>query len=129
MLYRLLADLVFSIHFLFILLIIFGGLAGFIRRWALFVHLPLFVWGVLILFVGLRCPLTPLEQWLLTRAADAEAYSGGFIDYYIVSWIYPEGLTRTHQVLLGIALLVFNFMVYYFVVCNYRESSENSQSN
>ncbi len=125
MVYRLLADLIFIIHFLFILLIIFGGFLGFIHKWGLFVHFPLFVWGILILFTGMRCPLTPLEQWLLSRAGES-AYSGGFIDYYIVSWIYPPGLTRTHQVLLGVGLFVFNLVVYYFVIRSYQKNQNTA---
>lgn len=111
MTHRLLADAVMVIHFVFILLVIFGGLLA-VWRWRLaWLHLPALAWGIWIQFTGRICPLTPLENRL--RAMGGEAgYDGGFIDHYLLSLIYPDGLTRSLQLGLGIALVVFNALVY-----------------
>jgi len=73
------------------------------------------VWGVLISLMGWRCPLTPLEI-RFRRLAGEEGFDSGFIDHYLVSIVYPEGLTRTHQILLGIGVLLLNAAVYLWVI-------------
>jgi hypothetical protein len=60
---------------------------------------------------GWICPLTPLEQSLRERAGQ-EGYAGGFIEHYLTAAIYPEGLTRELQWLLGASLLAFNLACY-----------------
>jgi hypothetical protein len=55
--------------------------------------------------------LTPLENSFRRRGGEA-GYRGGFIDHYVTATIYPEGLTRSAQLALGIAVLVINGIVY-----------------
>ncbi|MCG8379498.1 MAG: DUF2784 domain-containing protein, partial [Proteobacteria bacterium] len=62
---------------------------------------------------------TPIEQALREQAGN-QAYSGGFIDHYIVPLIYPEDLTRTMQIGLGLFVLVFNVAVYAWVFYRLR---------
>ena len=57
------------------------------------------------------CPLTPLERHLRLAAGETP-YAGGFVEHYIVPILYPGSLTRTAQVLLALALLLFNAVVY-----------------
>ena len=57
------------------------------------------------------CPLTWLELRLRARAGEA-GYGGGFIEHYVVSLIYPAGLDRATQVLLGAAVLLLNAALY-----------------
>ena len=108
---RTLADLVVLVHFGFILFVVLGDL--FVLRWPklVWLHLPGATWGILIEFFGWVCPLTPLENhW---RALGGQAgYSGGFVQHYIVSVIYPEQLTRGAQIVLGTLVLAFNGIVY-----------------
>ncbi len=111
--YGLLAELVVILHFLFVAYAILGGLLAFRWRWSLFVHLPAFVWAALIEFMHWTCPLTPLENWL-RRASGQPAYEGGFIERYLVDVLYPPGLTHTHQLVLGTALVGFNLALYAF---------------
>ena len=113
MLYRALADLVLVVHFAFVLFVVFGGLLAL--RWPrlAWVHIPVALYGALIEFVGFICPLTPLEIWLRRRGGEA-GYEGGFIEHYITAAIYPTGLTREVQVVLGTAVLVLNAIVYFF---------------
>jgi len=106
-----LADLVVALHLLFILFTVFGGLLALRWRWAPWMHLPATAWGAFVELTGRVCPLTPLENRL--RAAAGEAtYQGDFIGRYVTAVVYPEGLGRTAQVVLGVLLLVVNVVVY-----------------
>jgi hypothetical protein len=114
MIYRLLADSLVLLHFLFILFVLLGGLLVLRWRKLMWVHLPCFVWGVLIEWVGWICPLTPWEQWLRSRGGEA-AYEGGFINHYIMPLVYPPGLTREIQWLLGGGVLLLNAVIYVII--------------
>ena len=111
MTYRALADLVLIVHFAFVLFVIFGGVLAL--RWprVAWIHLPIALYGAAVEFVGFVCPLTPLEVGLRERGGQA-GYAGGFIDHYITAAIYPTGLTRQVQFILGAALIVLNVAVY-----------------
>ena len=64
MLYRVLADLVVVVHFVFVLFVIFGGFFVLWSKRIAWFHVPAVLWGILIEFAGWICPLTPLEIWL-----------------------------------------------------------------
>ena len=121
MIARILADLVALIHFLFVLFVPLGGLL--VLRWPrlAWVHVPAAVWGVLIEFAGWFCPLTPLEN-ALRRVAGQEGYGGGFIENYLLAVVYPQGLTRTHQIVLGTGALLLNVGIYTYVWSRRRRS-------
>jgi hypothetical protein len=112
--YLLLADLVVIIHFLFILLVVFGGLL--VIRWKKLIrlHLPVLGWGIFIELSGWICPLTPLETWF-RRQAEVDIYQGGFISHYLVPIIYPPGLTSNTQWLLAAGLIVTNVVIYAYI--------------
>ena len=105
------ADAVVLLHLVFILFVALGGLL--VLRWprVAWAHLPAVVWGALIEFTGWICPLTPLENQLRAAAGDP-AYTGGFIDRYIVPIVYPAGLTRGMQLGLAAAVVVVNLIIY-----------------
>ena len=111
MIYRGLADLTLIIHLAFILFVILGGLL--VLRWPrlAWVHIPVALYGATIEFVGFICPLSPLEIWLRRRGGEA-GYEGGFIEHYITAAIYPTGLTREIQLILGGLVLAINIAVY-----------------
>ena len=115
MLARLAADLLVVVHFSFILFVILGALLAFRWRWVIRVHLPAVVWGMLIEFQDWTCPLTPWENRLREMAGE-EGYSAGFIEHYLLSVIYPAGLTRNVQIVLGISVLVINVGLYGTIV-------------
>ncbi len=119
MYYRLLADLVVIAHLLFIIYALFGGLFGVWRKWSLVVHLPTAVWIAIIEFQGWICPLTPLEN-TLRSAGGASGYEGGFVEHYLVPVIYPPGLTRSTQFMLGGGAIAINIAVYAFVLHRWR---------
>ncbi|WP_111498344.1 DUF2784 domain-containing protein [Marinobacter bohaiensis] len=109
--WRLAADAVLIAHLAFILFAIFGGLAVLWRRWLLWLHLPTLAWATLVMLNGWLCPLTPLEIELRQLAGDA-GYQGSFIAHYLLPLIYPPGLTRPVQILLGAGVFGFNLLVY-----------------
>jgi uncharacterized membrane protein YhhN len=111
MCYRALADLVLVVHFAFVLFVVFGGALAL--RWprVAWIHLPIALYGAVIEFMGFVCPLTPLEVTLRQRGGEA-GYAGGFIEHYITAAIYPAGLTRQVQFILGAALVGLNIVVY-----------------
>ncbi len=117
--YRICADLVVALHFLFILFVILGGLLVLKRRRIAFLHIPAALWGAAIEFGGWICPLTPLEN-RLRAAAGSDTYATGFIDHYITPLVYPPGLTRSDQLLLGAAVLVLNLGIYGWVLRSAR---------
>ena len=113
--YRILADVVVGIHALFVAFVMLGGLLALRRPWVAALHLPAAVWGALIELRGWICPLTPLEKSL--RAAAGEAgYQGGFIEHYLLPVLYPAGLTRNVQLVLGAAVIVVNVAIYAVVL-------------
>ena len=109
--YRLLADLVLILHAGFVAFVVLGALLAL--RWprVAWIHVPVVLWGAGIEFVGGICPLTPLENhW--RRMAGELGYPGGFIEHYIVSALYPDGLTRNVQIVLGALVVVVNVAIY-----------------
>jgi hypothetical protein len=113
--YALLADLVLVVHFAFALFVVFGGLLVVKKPAIVWLHVPAALWGVAIEFGGWICPLTPLENRLRERAGEAP-YTGDFVARYLMPVLYPEGLTREAQIVLGLAALAFNAAVYAFIV-------------
>ncbi|MCW3480973.1 DUF2784 domain-containing protein [Neisseriaceae bacterium JH1-16] len=119
MIARLAVDLVLLIHCGFVLFVVLGG--GLVLRWPrlAWLHLPAVGWGALAEFTGWICPLTPLEQWLRDAAGQA-SYSGGFVEHYLVPLLYPAGLTRSLQLLLGVGVLLINGAVYGWLLYRLR---------
>ncbi|MCR9092945.1 MAG: DUF2784 domain-containing protein [bacterium] len=111
MLTRFFADVVLLIHAAFIAFAVVGGLLTL--RWprVAWIHLPAAAWAATVVTMGWICPLTPLEN-VLRRAAGEAGYSGGFIEHYVVPLVYPAGLTREVQVLLGAMVVAVNLAIY-----------------
>lgn len=105
------ADAVLVVHALFVLWVVLGGAA--VLRWPALagLHLPAAAWGVWIEWSGGLCPLTPLEV-SLRQAAGEQGYAGGFVEHYLTAALYPEGLTRELQFLLGALVLGVNLFFY-----------------
>lgn len=109
--YARLADLVVVVHAAFVAFVALGALLVWRRPRLAWVHVPCVIWGVTIEWTGGVCPLTPLEQ-SLRRAAGQAGYQGGFIEHYLEPILYPAGLTRTAQLVLGAAALLVNLAAY-----------------
>ena len=120
------ADFLVVLHLGFIVFVVIGGLFGWRWRWILYLHVPAAVWGILIEFLGWRCPLTPLEQYF--RQLNRLSYQGGFVDHYILPLVYPEGLTRQMQIIFGISVVVINGIIYGCVIVRYMRSKGKKTS-
>jgi uncharacterized membrane protein YedE/YeeE len=110
--YRALADFVVAFHLAFILFVVLGAVLAF--RWprSVWLHLPCAAWGAWVELAGWVCPLTPLEVEL-RRKAGLEGYSGGFVENYVLPVVYPEALTRSLQIGIGVAVLTSNALLYW----------------
>jgi hypothetical protein len=121
-----LADLVVILHFAFVLFVLFGGLLAL--RWprVMYLHLPAALWGAFIELAGGICPLTPLEN-SLRRGAGLPGYQGGFVEHYILPVLYPAGLTRDVQLVLGAIVIGVNLAIYTSVIMRWRRAVAASQ--
>jgi len=119
MILRLLADAVLVVHFLFIVFVVVGGFLAL--RWprVAWLQVPCAVYGLLIELEGWICPLTPLENRLRREGGQA-GYEGGFIEHYLLPIVYPGGLTREIQVLLGVGVVAVNLVAYALVLRRHR---------
>ena len=113
------ASVIVLVHFAFVVFVVLGGLLAL--RWprAIWLHAPAVLWGALIEFTGWICPLTPLEN-RLRAAAGETSYEGDFIAHYILPALYPNGLTRNDQLMLGGLALGINVAIYAFVFVQRR---------
>ena len=115
MVYSYLADVVLVAHLAFVVFVALGGFLVWRWRRLAWIHVPVALWGGAIVVTGFTCPLTPLENRLL-RLGGRAGYQGGFIEHYITAVIYPAGLTRQTQIVLGTAVLALNLVVYWRVL-------------
>jgi hypothetical protein len=113
------ADAIVLLHFAFIVFVLFGAWCVLRWKWVAWLHVPAFVWGAAVEFLGAVCPLTPLEQRLRALAGEG-AYRGGFVEHYILPVMYPAGLTATVQFGLGIFVVVLNVAIYAFAIARLR---------
>lgn len=122
MLYAMGAEVVLILHAAFILFAVAGGLLVLRWRWLVWLHLPAAGWAALVVTAGWICPLTPIEQ-MLRGLAGQDGYDGSFIEHYLVMLIYPPGLTRPVQILLGVLVVVVNIAIYVGVWRQHRHAS------
>ncbi|HET9265871.1 MAG TPA: DUF2784 domain-containing protein [Vicinamibacterales bacterium] len=113
--YGLLADALLVAHLAFVLFVTLGGLLVLKWRRLAWLHIPAAAWGATIEFAGWICPLTPLENDLRARAGQS-GYEGDFIARYLMPVVYPDGLTRQDQLLLGSAALAINLAIYVWLL-------------
>lgn len=121
MIYKLLADLISLAHLAFVLFVVLGGIAVWRAPKLAWLHLPAVAWGALVELMGWICPLTPWEQSLRRLAGDG-GYSGGFVEHYLLPFLYPEGLTRDAQLFLGVLVLAVNLAAYTLIFWRHRGS-------
>lgn len=112
MLYKLAADFVVLIHFLWIIFLIIGAFIG--RKYLLIkiFHITGLVFSVIMQIFGWYCPLTHLEIWLRQKHAPLLTYRGSFIIYYIEKVVYLQ-LTPVIIFVLTIILVSITVYIYY----------------
>lgn len=114
MLYHLAADSILLLHLAFTLFAVLGGLLVLRRPSLLWLHLGAALWGVVIELADWICPLTPLENFFREKGGEA-GYAGGFIEHYVVRFLYPEDLTIELRYLLGGGLIAVNLLIYGYI--------------
>lgn len=125
---RLLADSVLVVHLLFIGFVMIGGFITLRYPGITALHIPAVCWGVFVELSGHTCPLTAIEIGFRNTAGDA-GYSGSFIEHYLVPIIYPAGLTREIQLLLGGIVILTNAGVYAYRVWRYQVAASKKAIN
>ncbi|MBM4135436.1 MAG: DUF2784 domain-containing protein [Nitrospira sp.] len=90
MLYRLAADGVVLVHFLWIVFLIIGAFIGKKYRAVKIFHVAGLGFAVIMQIFGWYCPLTYLEIWLRQKHDPSLSYSGSFIIHYIEKIVYIE---------------------------------------
>src|SRR6476620_6301131 len=121
MIYRMLADAVILLHVVFVMFAVAGGFALVFWKYSSFIHLPVVGWGLVIAFSDLTCPLTPLENWLWSRAG-ASGYEGGFVAHYLGPVVHPLRAGVGLGPAAGVSLVAINVVVYCFVIAWQRRS-------
>lgn len=116
---RLAADLVLLTHFAFIILVVCGALVVFRFPRFAWIHVPAAAWGAFVELSGRICPLTYLENFFRMRAGQ-DGYSVSFVEQYILPLVYPAGLTRNMQLLLGALVVCINVIIYATIVVRKR---------
>jgi uncharacterized protein DUF2784 len=113
--FAVLAGTIVVIHLAFVLFAASGALPALRWRWLPWVHVPAAAWASYIELSGGICPLTPLENDLRARAG-LDYYSGDFVARYLFPVLYPDGLTREAQAVIGSLVLAVNVVLYTWLV-------------
>lgn len=90
MAYKILADIVVFVHFLWILFLILGVLWGIRSTTVKIIHTAAWAFAITIQVFNWYCPLTHLETWLRAKHDPALSYSGSFIPHYLEKVIYID---------------------------------------
>jgi Protein of Unknown function (DUF2784) len=116
MFYKIAADFVIFIHFLWIAFVILGFpvfLIFNLPKWRV-IHLTALIGMVVMQLTRTICPLTYLEAYLKSKDASGQVYPGQFMIHTIEKLIYVEDLTLEKItcatiVFLIVVLLSFGF--------------------
>jgi hypothetical protein len=90
MFYKITADGVVLLHFLWILFLILGMFLGKRYKPVKILHIAGLGFAVTMQIFGWYCPLTHLELWLRKRHDPSLTYSGSFIIHYVEELVYIE---------------------------------------
>ena len=117
--YLLMANVAALIHFGFVAFVIAGGILYY--RWPrlIWLHFPVAVYGIMIMVVGWRCPLTDLEIWLREMAGEAVEWTE-FTEHYIWSRVGWDGTEPFILTLILVLMVLFNAKAYWDFARNLR---------
>jgi hypothetical protein len=110
--YKILADSVVLIHFLWVIFLFFGATLGVKNRAVRIFHLSGLAFAFIIQIFGWYCPLTYLEIWLRSKHEFALTYTGSFIIHYMEEVVYIE-LSRPLILFFTILLCGLNIGFYF----------------
>ncbi len=111
MFYKILADGVVGIHFLWILFLIVGGFWGVKYKAVRVFHLFGLALALVLQVLDWYCPLTHLEGWLRAAQNPSLINRGSFIIYYVERLVYLE-VSRPAIVFFTVLLCGVNGWVY-----------------
>lgn len=112
MFYKVFADIVVFVHFLWILFLFFGAFWGIRNRAVRILHISGLAFAFVIQIFDWYCPLTHLEFWLRSKHGLALAYTGSFIIYYVEKMVYLE-LSRSLILIFTVFLCGLNAWLYF----------------
>ena len=111
MVYRILADVVVSIHLFWILFLFVGAFWGVQHKVIKIFHLLGLAFALLIQMLDGYCPLTHLEVWLRSKHDPSLTYAGSFIIHYVEKIVYLE-ISRDWILVFSILLCGVNAWIY-----------------
>ncbi|MCX7836031.1 MAG: DUF2784 domain-containing protein [bacterium] len=112
MIYKILADFVVLIHFLWIVFLMIGSLVGVHYRLVKWIHGLGLLFSVFLQIFQWYCPLTYLEIWLRAKHDPALTYTGSYIIHYLEELVYLE-VSRTVIFVATVVIIVLNGWYYY----------------
>jgi hypothetical protein len=110
MLYKIFADIVVLIHFLWIIFLFLGGIWKRSKAVKI-LHISGLSFALLIQIFNWYCPLTYLEVWLRSKHDPTLIYTGSFMIHYVERIVYIE-LPRHLILILTLFLCAFNAWFY-----------------
>lgn len=111
MIYKILADIIVILHFLWIVFLITGAFFSKKFKFLKYFHVGGLAFAILIQIFDWYCPLTHLETWLRAKHDPSLSYEGSFIVYYLEKLIYIE-VSQWIIFALTVLLVVLNYFFY-----------------
>ena len=111
MAFKILADIVVLIHFVWILFLFLGGFWGVRNKVVKIFHVSGLFFALLIQIFDWYCPLTHLEVWLRSKHNPAITYTGSFIIHYVEKIVYIE-ISRSLILIFTVFLVGINLWLY-----------------
>lgn len=108
--YTRLADAIVAVHTGVCLFVLAGALALSWQPWLAWVHSFIMLYVAAIYLLGVRCPLTALED-RLRRAGGQPGYDGSFLGHYLAGVVHPRPWER-YEPWIGSTVLIGNAAVY-----------------
>ena len=125
MFYKIAADLVIFLHFLWIAFVILGFpifLFLNLRGWRIF-HLAALIVMIIMQLTRTICPLTYLEAYLKSKGASGQVYAGQFMIETIEKLIYVENLTLEKITYLTIIFFIAVLLSFWFKPLIFKKSN------
>jgi hypothetical protein len=112
MVYKILADIVVFLHFVWIVFLFLGAFWGIKNKGVKVFHLSGLAFAFIIQIFDWYCPLTHLEIWLRSKHSPFLTYAGSFIMHYVEKIVYIE-IPRSVVFVLTIFLCGLNAWLYF----------------
>ena len=112
MVFKILADIVVLIHFVWILFLFLGAFWGVKNKAVKIFHISGLLFAFLMQIFDWYCPLTHLEVWLRSKHNPDLTYTGSFIIYYVEKIVYLE-ISHSLLILFTILLCGTNAWLYF----------------